>query len=95
MSKQMTKPQLLAAIADAMGADRKMAGAALDAIVAVVMREVADGNAVTLPGLGKISCRERPQRQVRNPATGEMITKDADKQVKFAIAKTLKDAING
>ena len=95
MSNQMTKPQLLAAIADAMGADRKMAGAALDAIASVVMREVTEGNAVSLPGLGKISCRARPERQVRNPATGEMISKPADKQVKFAIAKALKDAING
>jgi DNA-binding protein HU-beta len=94
MTKPMTKTQLLAALADAMGADKKTAGAALDAIAAVVAREVANGGAVTLPGLGKIACRERPERQVRNPATGEQVTKLADKQVKFAIAKSLKDSVN-
>lgn len=94
MNKAMTKTQLLAAIADAMGADKKTASAALDAIAEVVGREVAAGGSVTLPGLGKMVCRERAERQVRNPATGETVTKAADKQVKFAIAKALKDSVN-
>ena len=94
MSKPMTKTQLRAALADAMGSDKKTANAALDAIAAVVTREVAAGGAVTLPGLGKVVCRARPERQVRNPATGETVTKGADKQVKFSIAKALKDSVN-
>ena len=94
MSKPMTKTQLLAALADAMGSDKKTANAALEAISAVVTRAVTSGGAVTLPGLGKILCRERPERQVRNPATGETVTKAADKQVKFTIAKSLKDSVN-
>lgn len=94
MSKPMTKTQLLAAVAEAMGSDKKTASAALDAVAAVVAREVAAGGAVTLPGLGKVVCRARPERQVRNPATGEMVTKAADKQVKFTIAKALKDSVN-
>ncbi len=95
MSKPMTKTQLVAAIADAMGADKKTATSALDAIASVVSREVAAGGTITLPGLGKVSCRARPERQVRNPATGETMTKPADKTVKFAIAKSLKDLVNG
>ena len=94
MSKPMTKTQLLAALADAMGADKKTAGAALDGIAAVVAREVAAGGAVNLPGLGKIVCKARPERMVRNPATGETVSKGADKQVKFSIAKSLKDSVN-
>ena len=95
MSKPMTKTQLVAAIADAMGADKKTATSALDAIASVVSREVAAGGTITLPGLGKVSCRARPERQVRNPATGETMTKAADKVVKIAIAKALKDSVNG
>lgn len=94
MSKPMTKTQLVAALADAMGSDKKTANAALDAIAAVVTREVAAGGAVTLPGLGKVVCRARPERMVRNPATGETVSKAADKQVKFSIAKSLKDSVN-
>jgi DNA-binding protein HU-beta len=94
MSKPMTKTQLVAALADAMGSDKKTASAALDAIASVVTREVAAGGTVTLPGLGKVACRARPERMVRNPATGETVSKAADKQVKFAIAKSLKDSVN-
>lgn len=94
MSKPMTKTQLVAALAETMGSDKKTAGSALDAIAAIVAREVAAGGAVALPGLGKVVCRARPERQVRNPATGETVTKPADKQVKFTIAKALKDSVN-
>jgi DNA-binding protein HU-beta len=31
---------------------------------------------------------------VRNPATGEQISKPADKVVKMTIAKALKDSVN-
>jgi DNA-binding protein HU-beta len=94
MTKPMTKTQLVAALAEAMGSDKKTANAALDAIAEVVSKEVASGGAVTLPGLGKVVCRERGERMVRNPATNEMVKKPADKQVKFSIAKALKDSVN-
>ena len=92
--KPMTKTQLVAALAEEMGSDKKAATAALDAVSAVVTNEVANGGAVTLPGIGKVYCRERPERMVRNPATGEQMHKDADRVVKVTIAKQLKDVIN-
>jgi len=94
MAKPLTKTQLVAALADEMDSDKKSATAALDAIVSVITKEVSGGGAVTLPGVGKIYCRERPARMVRNPATGEQIHKDADKVVKMTIAKALKDSVN-
>ena len=95
MAKPMTKTQLVAALAEKMESDKKSASAALDAITSIITDEVSGGGAVTLPGVGKIYCRERPERMVRNPATGEQIKKDADKVVKMTIAKALKDSVNG
>ena len=95
MSKPMTKTQLVAALAEKMGSDKKSAGAALDAVCDIITSEGSAGGAVTLPGVGKIQCRARPERQVRNPATGETFTKPADKVVKMTIAKALKDSVNG
>ena len=95
MVKLMTKTQLVAALAEEMGTDKKAANAALEAVTGLITREVSAGGAVTLPGVGKIYCRERPARMVRNPATGEQIHKDADKVVKMTIAKALKDSVNG
>ncbi|MBJ3764076.1 HU family DNA-binding protein [Maribius pontilimi] len=94
-TKPMTKTQLVAALAEKMDSDKKGAAEALDAITSVITEEVSGGGAVTLPGVGKIYCRERPERMVRNPATGEQIKKDADKVVKMTIAKALKDSVNG
>jgi DNA-binding protein HU-beta len=95
MSKPMTKTELVAQLAAEMGADKKTAAAALDGIAAIVTREVAGGGAVTVPGVAKVFCRARPERTVRNPATGEQLTKPADKAVKVTIAKALKDSVNG
>lgn len=94
MSKPMTKTQFVAELADKMGSDKKTASAALDALAEVVTRAVVAGGAVTLPGIGKVVCRARPERQVRNPATNEIITKPADKVVKISVAKALKDSVN-
>lgn len=95
MANQMTKAQLVAALAEATGSDKKTAGATIDALSEIITREVAAGGSVTLPGVGKIYCRARPERMVRNPATGEQMKKEADKVVKITVAKALKDSVNG
>jgi DNA-binding protein HU-beta len=92
--KPMTKTQLVAALAEATGSDKATANATLQAITDIVTNEVTAGGAVTLPGLGKFVCRARPDRMVRNPATGEQMHKDADRVAKVTIAKALKDAVN-
>ena len=92
--KPMTKTQLVAALAEATGTDKITANATLQAITDIVTAEVSAGGAVTLPGLGKFVCRDRPDRMVRNPATGEQMHKDADRVAKVTIAKALKDAVN-
>lgn len=92
--KPMTKTQLVAAIAETAALDKATANRALEALTDIVTKEVAQGGAVTLPGLGKFSCRSRPERTVRNPSTGEQMTKPADRVAKVTIAKQLKDVIN-
>ena len=92
--KPMTKSQLVAAIAENASLDKASANRALEALTEIVTREVSNGGAVTLPGLGKFACRSRPERTVRNPATGEPMRKPADRVAKVTIAKQLKDVIN-
>lgn len=92
--KPMTKTQLVAALAESASLDKATANRTLEALTEIVTREVANGGAVTLPGLGKFACRARPERTVRNPATGEQMQKPADRVAKVTIAKQLKDVIN-
>lgn len=95
MTKPLTKTQLIAEMAEKMDTDKKRAAAALDALSTVILEQVAAGGAVTIPDVGKISCRDRPERMVRNPATGEQLKKAADRQVKVTVAKRLKESVNG
>ena len=92
--KPMTKTQLVAALAEATKEDKASTNRTLEALSSIVTKEVASGGAVTLPGLGKFACRARPERMVRNPATGEQMKKAADRVVKVSISKALKDVIN-
>ncbi|HMQ93000.1 MAG TPA: HU family DNA-binding protein [Amaricoccus sp.] len=92
--KPMTKTQLVAAIAETASVDKATANRALEALTTIVTNEVANGGAVTLPGLGKFACRSRAERMVRNPSTGEQMMKPADRVAKVTIAKQLKDVIN-
>ena len=94
MANQLTKAQLVAALAEETNIDKKAASGMLDALTGIITETVSQGGAVTLPGVGKIYCRERPERMVRNPSTGDQIKKDADKVVKITVAKALKDSIN-
>ena len=90
----MTKAQLVSALADATGSDKASSNRMLDALSGIITKEVAGGGAVTVPNVGKFLCRARPERMVRNPATGEQMKKPADRVVKVTIAKALKDVIN-
>ena len=92
--KPMTKAQLVSALADATGSDKASSNRMLDALSGIITKEEAGGGAVTVPNVGKFFCRARPERMVRNPATGEQMKKPADRVVKVTIAKALKDVIN-
>ena len=94
MADQLTKAQLVAALAERTAGDKKAASAMLEALTGIITETVSQGGAVTLPGVGKISLRERPERMARNPSTGEQIQKPADKVIKVTVAKALKDSIN-
>lgn len=65
----------------------------LDALAEVAKDELAKGNEVPLPGLGKLTVTDKPARKGRNPATGEEIDIPAKRVPKFVAAKALKDAV--
>ena len=61
MAKPMTKTQLVAALAEEMGADKKTASAALDAITGVITSEVSGGGVKFLARL-TVYCEPFPCR---------------------------------
>ncbi|MBQ1027139.1 HU family DNA-binding protein [Micromonospora sp. C95] len=68
----MNKAELIEALAVRLG-DRKMATAALDAVLAEVQAAVTKGEKVAITGFGAFEKRVRGARTARNPRTGEAV----------------------
>jgi DNA-binding protein HU-beta len=95
MSKPITKADLVADIAERAGISKAEANKTLDATIDAITARLVAGDAVSLPGLAKFETRNRPARQVRNVATGEMMDKAADRAVKVSALSGIKAAVNG
>src|SRR5699024_9548506 len=67
----MTKKQLVEAMAGAAGISQADADKALGGLIEAITGTVAGGDKVTVPGLGTFEKRDRAARTGRNPATGE------------------------
>ncbi|MCX8109095.1 MAG: HU family DNA-binding protein [Verrucomicrobiae bacterium] len=93
MAKPMTKSDIAAALADAVGITKKQGAQVLDTLAQLAYKQAK--NTFTLPGIGKLVLVNRKARKGRNPKTGEIIDIPAKKVVKFRVAKAAKDAILG
>jgi nucleoid DNA-binding protein len=89
----MTNTELVNALAKEANLEKKQAKVALEALTALVSKEIKKGGEVPLTGLGKFKVQKRKARMGRNPQTGEKIRIAAKKVVKFTVAKALKDLI--
>ncbi len=89
----MTKAELIAKIASADGITKSQAEKALDGFISAVSGALATGDKITLVGFGTFSISSRPQREGRNPRTGEKIKIPASKVVKFKAGKTLSERV--
>ncbi len=76
------------------GLTKKQAADAFDTVFNSIASFLATGDRVQLPGFGSFSVNPRPERQGRNPATGEAITIKASNAVRFKVGKELKAAVN-
>jgi DNA-binding protein HU-beta len=90
---KMTQTEFVKKIAAVGGVTNKVAKDILQAYADTAIAETKKSGMFVLPGIGRLKKVERKARMGRNPATGESIKIPAKKVVKFAVAKTCKDAI--
>ncbi len=93
MAKALSKSQIAASLAEAVGLTKKQAVETIEALVSLAYKNAK--NSFTIPGLGKLVLVNRKARMGRNPATGATIKIPAKRVVKFRVAKAAKDAILG
>ena len=91
----MNTTELVAKIAEAHGVSKAQAKAIVDDILKDIVESAASGAEVSLPGFGKFKVKETPEREGRNPASGEKIKISASKKLTFSSAKSVKDFLNG
>ena len=92
----MNRTELIDAMAKKMGdsATKKEAEAALKAFVDVVTEELSKKEKIQLVGFGTFETSVRPEREGRNPRTGETMKIAESVVPKFKPGKALKDAVN-
>jgi DNA-binding protein HU-beta len=69
----MNKAELIDALTEKMGSDRRSATEAVENVVDTIVRAVHKGDSVTITGFGVFEQRRRAARVARNPRTGETV----------------------
>ncbi len=83
MSKVVKKSDLAEKIAASHSLPKKDAQRMVAAVTEAIRDHLKAGDRVTLTGWGSFQVSDRPERQGRNPQTGDVITIPASKSVRF------------
>ena len=89
----MKKTELIAAVAEKAGLQKKDADKAISAITSVIMEAVAAGDRVQIIGFGTFEVRTRCARKGRNPRTKEPIDIPASKLPVFKAGRSFKEIV--
>lgn len=92
----MTKPELIAKIAEKGGLTKTSAGEVLELVcgtVAEILVEEGVGASVSLPEIGKIEVVQAGEKTCKNFQTGEPMVIPAHGAIKFKAKQALKDAV--
>jgi integration host factor subunit alpha len=91
----LTKLHLIEDIAEQNGFNRKKSTETVEIIIEIIKSKLVSGEDVLISGFGKFCVREKRERRVRNPATGEDMILAPRRVVTFKCSGRLRDRING
>jgi DNA-binding protein HU-beta len=91
----MNTSELVAKLTETHGVSKEQAKSIVDGILKNIVDAASSGTEVSLPGFGKFKVKATPEREGRNPASGEKIKIAASKKLTFSSAKSVKDLLNG
>jgi DNA-binding protein HU-beta len=87
--------ELVAKIAEARSVSKTQAQAIVDSMLKTILGAAANGEEIALPGFGKFKVKKTPEREGRNPTSGEKIKIAASRKLSFSPAKAVKELLNG
>lgn len=88
----MTKKELAACVAAKANVSKKDAMACVNAVFDTIKDTIKE-EPVQIIGFGTFYVSERPEKIMRNPASGQLVEVKARKLPKFKIGKALKAAV--
>jgi DNA-binding protein HU-beta len=91
----VNRADLIDSIRDRLGADKKTAEAAVDAVLDTIQRAVATGERVAITGFGVFEKVDRAARTGRNPRTGETVKVKKTSVPKFRPGTQFKGVVSG
>ena len=91
----MHKTELIGRMCETGGMSRKYATNAVNEMLKALTDALRRGENVTIPGFGTFMVKNKPERQSRNPKTGETITVPARKVPAFKPGSSLKGVVAG
>jgi DNA-binding protein HU-beta len=91
---EMSKKDLIDAVAEATELSKDKAGVAVEAVIKHIEKTMKDGQEVRIPGFGTFKVANRKARKARNPQTGVEMMLKASRVPKFQASKNLKDLLN-
>src|SRR3954466_2163646 len=89
------KAQLIEALSERLGDDKKVAAQAVDGLVDIIIRTVNKGEKVNITGFGVFEKRARAARTARNPRTGETVKVKKTNVPAFRAGTNFKEVISG
>jgi len=90
----MNKQELISKIADDTGMTKTGAAAAVESLIAGIVKTLKKGQPITFVGFGTFKTSIRKARMGRNPQTGAAVKIPKRRVARFSAGKGLKDALN-
>jgi len=90
----MTKTELAKSLADKFDLSGVKSNEIVDHIIDTITDSLVKNEPVAFVGFGTFTTKDRPERDGRNPSTGEPLKIPACKVVKFSVGKKLKEIVN-
>ena len=90
----MNKTQLIDAVAKETSFKKREVEAIVESLIGAIISEVANGEKVQITGFGSFERKERGERNIKNPRTGEDMKVPPSKSPSFSAGSIFKEKVN-
>jgi len=90
-----TKEHIIGSIQNQPGTSKSESSRLVESVLEIFKTALVNGEDVLISGFGKFIVKGKAARRGRNPHTGEDLTLDARRVIRFKCSALLRDKING